>query len=195
MMSEGGRDAAVVLRPGNMRKALRAAGAGAALALLLASPCVGAEAWKLFALADSGERNLIDIAGVERGNDVFLATYRTELAREESSRLGSGTVVAIQKRMAVSCGRQAVAMVELRELDAEGKVAGRAVIPAEGWNFVVPASGSVDYRFRQLVCRVYAETAQRTPQPAAENKEAAPPGKPQQEAKLSGAEAAPPSGR
>jgi hypothetical protein len=157
------------LTPGRRTRAprpLAARGWALAAVLVLCGPVGAAEEWRVFATSTSGS-SAINLAGIERSEDLFFAEYRVTLATETESRFGQGSVAVLRKKAALSCGREIVAVVEVAEIGRDGEALGRASVPREQWKFFEPAPGSADWKFRQLVCRAYAEKATHADAPPA----------------------------
>ncbi len=138
------------------------------LCLLAASPmAVAEEEWKLFAQVQ-GDLAALDLASIERADNLFFVEYRLALANATEARFGQGSVSELRKKLALSCGQPRVAVVDVREIDADGGLVGRGSVPREQWKFFEPAAGGMEWRVRQLVCRTYTERAR--------NVDAVPPG-------------------
>lgn len=149
---------------------------GLAGSLLLSMPAGAGEEWKSFA-QHKGDLVAINLAGIEKSDDLFFAEYRVSLASETDSRFGQGNVSELRKKLALSCGSQLIAIIDVLELDAAGALLGRAGLPREQWKFFEPSPGSTDWKFRQLVCRAFPEQARRsekTTAPAGEPASSAP---------------------
>ncbi|MGE5386371.1 MAG: hypothetical protein ACM3SV_10865 [Betaproteobacteria bacterium] len=155
----------VSLRPVSTSRRRYLAAWGFALGLSSVWPVpVAAEEWRLFAQMQEGH-GAIDLASIERSENAFFVDYRLMLANATDARFGQGSVSELWKKLALTCGQSQVAVIEVREMDSEGTIVGRASVPREQWKFFAPVAGSMEWKIRQLVCRTYADRARKIDAP------------------------------